>query len=157
MGNQIGAMNINLAKRYFKVLFLETFIIGMLVATLLFSLREPLIRLFTDDKELTELCLSVMPFLCWFGIPLDSLPFTGGIRALGLQNMASVVSICVYYLISLPLGAIFAFGCDLKLNGFWYGQYTGVAVQCIALAIILMRADWRRLAVDAQHRRQQSS
>mmetsp|Transcript_44334 Transcript_44334/g.58811 ORF Transcript_44334/g.58811 Transcript_44334/m.58811 type:complete len:117 (+) Transcript_44334:81-431(+) len=116
-------MNISLAKRYIKVIFWETLVIGILLATLLFTLRERLFGLFTQDKQLIELCLSVMPFFCWYGIIVDSClqTFQGGVRALGIQNLASIVAICSYYLISLPLAYVFAFVLDLKLLGCWYG------------------------------------
>lgn len=86
IGNQIGAMNIPLAKRYAKIIFCETVAIGILVSILLFTLRERIVGIFTSDPALTSLCLSVFPFYCIYGNNIDSMlmPFQGMIRALGI-------------------------------------------------------------------------
>ena len=70
-----------------------------------------------------ELSLAVMPFFCWYGIPIDAAlqSLQGAVRALGIQTIGSIVAICSYYLVSLPLAYVFAFLLDLKLRGFWYG------------------------------------
>ena len=95
----------------------------MILATVLFTAKASIFGLFTKDQELLELCFGVLPFFCWYGIPVDSClqSFQGGIRALGLQNLASVVAICSYYVISLPLAYVFGFSLGLKLPGCWYG------------------------------------
>ena len=87
IGNKIGAMNIALAKRYTKVLFVETFIMGFIIATALFLCRYQILNLFTNgDAELMELSLAVMPFFCYYGIPIDAALQTlqGAVRALGI-------------------------------------------------------------------------
>lgn len=106
------------------MLFVETFIIGLIVATALYASRYQLLELFVNgDQELLDLSLAVMPFFCWYGVPVDAALQTlqGGVRALGIQTIGSVVAICSYYLVSLPLAYVLAFVLDLKLKGFWYG------------------------------------
>ena len=87
IGNKIGAMDVASAKRYTKVLFVETFIIAMIVATALFTGRYQIFNLFMNgDKELMDLSLAVMPFFCFYGIPIDAALQTlqGAVRALGI-------------------------------------------------------------------------
>ena len=50
----------------------------------------------------------------------------GPVRALGLQSKGACISLSSYYIVSVPLAAIFAFWCDWKIYGLWSGFYVGV-------------------------------
>ena len=45
-------MNIPLAKRYIKVIFWETLVISMILATVIYTAKAPIFGLFTKDEEL---------------------------------------------------------------------------------------------------------
>ncbi len=57
IGNQIGRLNIDQAKRYAVIIFCESSAFGILVSVLLYLSRKQVTALFTDDDELAEISL----------------------------------------------------------------------------------------------------
>ena len=85
IGNQIGALNVPLAKKYAKAVLFNSLLIACLVSILFYVYRLPIIRLFTDDSDLTSILLSVIPMYCIFNL-FDSIIMViqGCVRALGI-------------------------------------------------------------------------
>lgn len=111
--------------------------------------RETVTALFTSDPRLTEITLSMYPFLCLYANLVDSMqmPFQGMVRALGIQTLASLVAVACYYILSVPLSCVFAFVSDLGIFGLWLGLYCGVTMQFFIMIFITVRADWTQLAI----------
>ena len=68
VGNQIGANNVPLAKRYAKVIFCLALAVGCLNATVMFTWREAIASLFTSDRVQIDLIVSAVPSLCIFAL-----------------------------------------------------------------------------------------
>lgn len=49
VGNQIGAMNVNLAKRYARYTFVQAYTVAGLVSLFLFVYRYEIVTMFTQD------------------------------------------------------------------------------------------------------------
>ena len=61
IGNQIGALNISLAKRYTMVLICLSMATGITLLIVVFTSRAAVINLFTNDQVLMDLCMSAFP------------------------------------------------------------------------------------------------
>ena len=86
IGNQIGAMNVDLAKKYTGVIAINGFIVVSIVSVCLFVFRFEIIKLFTSDETLTSTVLTLIPITCGIFIYIDA-PLTilqGCVRALGI-------------------------------------------------------------------------
>ena len=72
IGNQIGAVNVPLAKRYHKVIFCLCLTSGIIISILLFKYNTVLIKLFTEDQILIDLSKTVFGVLC-YGVVIDGM------------------------------------------------------------------------------------
>lgn len=73
IGNLIGAQDISQAKKYAHVIFWESLALGGLVSLMLYLSRHKVTALFTSDPKLTEIALSMYPFLCLCANIVDSM------------------------------------------------------------------------------------
>ena len=148
IGNQIGAMNVVLAKRYSAIIACETLCVALLVSTLLFSVRVQLIGMFTNDEALASICLSVCPFYFFVGNLIDALMVSlqGIVRALGIQRLAFFITAANLYLVSVPFAYVLGFVAQLQVKGLWYGQYCGVFTLTVSLLLALWRTEWEHCA-----------
>ena len=62
------------------------------------------------------------------------------------------MAIASYYLVSVPLACLLAFVAMMDIAGLWIGLYLGEVVQFVVLLTIILRADWRQLAVKSKLR-----
>ena len=61
IGNSIGESNEELAKRYYKLISTCVLCLHLVLATFLIGVRNPLIALFTDQADVRDLALQLMP------------------------------------------------------------------------------------------------
>ena len=61
---------------------------------------------------------------------------------MSLQQIASYMALAVYWLIGLPLSAIFAFKCDFGVRGLLAGFLVATALQALAYLGILLKTNW---------------
>ena len=85
IGNCIGAQNVPLAKRLFKLISCVTEFVILLMAAMTFCFRDQIVACFTDDKELAQLTSQIIIIAAYL-FPLDGTQgyLQGPIRALGL-------------------------------------------------------------------------
>mmetsp|Transcript_22253 Transcript_22253/g.29801 ORF Transcript_22253/g.29801 Transcript_22253/m.29801 type:complete len:102 (-) Transcript_22253:110-415(-) len=76
----------------------------------------------------------------------------GPIRAMGLQKMASYMALACYWLLGLPLSALFSFKFEFGVAGLLGGFLTATALQSISYMLILLRTDWQDVADKAVDR-----
>ena len=84
--------------------------------------RKSIASVFTDEVQVQTLTASVMIILSVANL-FDGLQCycQGPIRALGLQSKAAFIALGCYYIVSIPLAAIFAFWCGWSVYGLWGG------------------------------------
>ena len=64
IGNQVGAMNVNLAKKYAKTSTANSLLNATLVSLTLYLFRYQIIELFTSDATLIDILISLIPITC---------------------------------------------------------------------------------------------
>lgn len=77
---------------------------------------------------------------------------SGPIRALGLQDKAGYLTLASYWLVGLPLAAIFAFKCDFGVTGLLGGLMFGTILHALSYLVLLLRANWQVIADAAIER-----
>lgn len=99
---------------------------------------EALIRLFTNDKALLEVCQPIVYILCFFQV-FDGLQvaLAGVFRGIKKTKVVMISNFIGYWLVSIPLGCFLAFKMHLNLLGFWYGLFCAAIVICSIMSINL--------------------
>lgn len=62
----------------------------------------------------------------------------------GWQVKFSLVNIICYYVISLPIAALFGFKFKLGVEGIWGAMLFGYFLQTITLFLIILGANWHK-------------
>ncbi|KAJ2689807.1 ethionine resistance protein [Coemansia spiralis] len=136
------------------------YIIGVASSLLLFAYRRSWGYIFTDDRQVAEICAHLMPFFAavqtWDGMN----GVTGGIlRALGKQGLGAMLAFPAFWILGTPLGFYLALGpAHLEIVGLWLG----LAAAVIAFSLpqqwyILFRVDWRHEVKECLGRLDRSS
>ncbi|KAJ1735667.1 ethionine resistance protein [Coemansia biformis] len=122
------------------------YIIGIVSSLLLFWYRRGWGYIFTDDRQVAELCAHLMPYFAAVQTYDGMNGVTGGImRALGKQGLGAMLAFPAFWLLGIPLGFYLAIGPPrLEVVGLWLG----LAAAVIAFSLpqqwyILFRVDWR--------------
>lgn len=73
---------------------------------------------------------------------------SGIIRGLGRQSYGSIYTMFCYYILGLPLAAIFAFKLDMGITGLWLGMTIGCIVLDVGFYAIIQCPDWHKIAEE---------
>ncbi|OQR85021.1 Multidrug/Oligosaccharidyl-lipid/Polysaccharide (MOP) Flippase Superfamily [Achlya hypogyna] len=149
IGSSLGAKNHVQAKEIAKVAYTICACGTIVTATALVLARHALPRVFMNDSEIIELTSSIL----LFAIPghmLDGVNAVshGVFHGMGLQAKATIINGIAFYIVGIPLAAVFGFVCDWTLKGLWVGIALGSLTCCVLYAIWLYRLDWAKLADD---------
>lgn len=120
IANLIGATLSDAAKTAGMVAFVASFGIGLLNVTLLSSLRNYIAPLFTNDDDVIQVVVGVLPLCAAFQL-FDALAACcGGIlRGIGRQEIGGYVNLISYYAIGLPISFFTGFRLGWGLYGLW--------------------------------------
>lgn len=101
---------------------------------------EFLVRLFTQDAELVQVCIPVVAMLCLFqvfdGLQVALAGVFKGIKQTGVVMIANFIA---YWLVSIPLGCLLGLKLKLNLLGFWYSLAVSAIVLCTIMLVTLLR------------------
>ena len=67
--------------------------------------------------------------------------FNGVIRGLGKQKIASIITVCVYYIIGLPLAGVLGFKADLTVYGLQIAIRVACTLQLFAFLYVIMKSE----------------
>ncbi|KAH3663503.1 hypothetical protein OGAPHI_004904 [Ogataea philodendri] len=113
---------------------------------LMLTLRKWLPLIFTSDPEVIAEARKLFVV-----VALNELGDTGNaifsclLRGQGRQRVCSVLNLCAYYILAVPLELLFAFGMGCGALGLWYGVVIGVCTMAAAEAVLVHRTDWQRV------------
>ena len=147
IGNCIGANNVPLAKRFFKLI--NYFVASMIfmLCSITFLAREAIAACFSNDEDVREMATTLIMLAALMHFFRGSQAYLQGpIRAMGLQKRASYFAIASYWLIAIPLSAIFAFKLNIGVIGLSIGLFFGVVFQACSYLSIVLRQDWQEIA-----------
>ncbi|KXN71894.1 hypothetical protein CONCODRAFT_5315, partial [Conidiobolus coronatus NRRL 28638] len=102
-----------------------------------------LARLFTQDPEIIDYSVSLLPYVAGFQI-FEGFSTIGGflLRGQGRHNIGAIINAMGYYLISIPLGFFLAFKMSIGLSGFYIGMTVTLIATSSSLIYTIVTADY---------------
>lgn len=144
IGNYLGEKNAQASKRTAQTAIWFAVGIEIVNATLLISLRNYIPLIFTNVPEVQEMAAAVFPLAAAFQIFDGIAAVCGGIlRGCGRQKIGAAYNLVAYYMIGLPLAALFAFVLELSIMGLWLGLAVALASASIFASFLVLRTNWR--------------
>lgn len=103
--------------------------------------------LFTNDKELINVCVPIIYMLCFFQV-FDGLQaaFAGIFRGLKKTEIIMLGNFISFWLIALPLGCILALHFKLNLLGFWCALIVAAIILCLIMYCNLLK-EYRKMDI----------
>ena len=112
----------------------------------LYLCRKYIVSFFTTDIEVETIAAQFVIYVCVYqlsdGIQGISM---GVLRGFQDVKIIPVISLIVYFVISIPIGCVFAFVMSCGYNGLWYGYIIGLTLAAIYFYIRVKR-DIRQIA-----------
>ncbi|XP_064621715.1 multidrug and toxin extrusion protein 1-like [Lineus longissimus] len=153
VGHLLGANRPEQAKRAVIAGYTTIWGIALILISLMVGLRYHLPMLFSSDKEVIELSVSLLPILALYHIfDCTAGVSTGILRGCGRQTLGAAIIFLGTYVIGLPAGISLMLLTDLRSAGFWWGMTAGMSCQAVLLFLNVYRTDWVKEAYMAQIR-----
>ncbi|XP_064640620.1 multidrug and toxin extrusion protein 1-like [Lineus longissimus] len=153
VGQHLGAMRTDLAKRAIYVTFCFVWCIGVVTIVLMLSLKDYIPFAFSNDPEVVNSAANVIPILALYHIFDGTCAAAGGIlRGYGKQRVAAIIVFVGVYLVGLPVGIPLMFMTDLLSAGYWWGLTIALVVETLPFMIYIYRTDFDKEAQLAQIR-----
>lgn len=101
---------------------------------------EILVKLFTKDKALIDVCIPIVYVLCFFQV-FDGLQvaLAGIFRGMKKTSTVMIANFISYWLVSIPLGCYFGLQLKLNLLGFWYSLGISAVVLCSIMMFVMLK------------------
>ncbi|KAF8111346.1 hypothetical protein N665_0076s0321 [Sinapis alba] len=153
VSNELGAGNPQVAKLAVYVTVSIAVAEGIVVVTVLLSIRKILGRAFSSDPKIISYAASMIPIVAC-GNFLDGLQcvLSGVARGCGWQKIGACVNLGSYYLVGVPLGLVLGFHFHIAGRGLWLGIVTALAVQVLCLSLVTIFTNWDKEAKKATNR-----
>ncbi|KAJ8766770.1 hypothetical protein K2173_007837 [Erythroxylum novogranatense] len=152
VGNELGA------GRPVKARLATVVAIGIALVTSLFGLlwttlgREPWVKVFTEDRDVLELTMIVLPII---GVcELANCPQTtscGILRGSARPSIGAGINFYSFYLVGAPVAIVLAFVWKLGFLGLCYGLLTAQITCVVSILVVIYKTDWERESLKAQH------
>ncbi|KAF7559873.1 hypothetical protein G7046_g4296 [Stylonectria norvegica] len=145
IGHLIGAGLVTDARRAVLLYALVFMAVGVFDGVFLFSLRNHLGAIFSEDPLVNEIASNAMLAVGAFQV-IDAIicGCNGVLRGLGRQSIAAWVVFGVNYLIAVPLAIWLELGSlRMELNGVWMGLGLGMIMIAVIECAYLKRIDWQ--------------
>jgi MATE family multidrug resistance protein len=153
IANLIGASLSDAAKVSSKVGLVAAAIVGVVNSILLLALRKYIPYVFTNDPEVVELVITVLPLCAAFQL-FDALAAScnGILRGLGRQEFGGYVNLVCYYAIAMPISFGLGFGLKLGLAGLWAGPAIALGLVGAIESVFIYHTNWEKAVEAAQKR-----
>ncbi|CAI0626800.1 unnamed protein product [Linum tenue] len=152
VGNELGAGRPERARLAAVVA------IGVALLSSLFGLlgttlgREAWGRVFTEDKEVLELTMIVLPII---GVcELANCPQTtscGILRGSARPGIGAGINFYSFYLVGAPVAVVLAFVWKLGFVGLCYGLLAAQVACVVSILVVVYKTDWEREAMKAKY------
>lgn len=150
IGHAVGVADIKAARTISKVSFFFGLCISCFNFLVLAIGRGKLAKVFTEDKDVIKLATSLLLLVAINQIcDVMNVVGAGILRGQGRQKIGSILNLCCYYLIALPLAIMLGVHTKLRLHGLWLGIISGVASLAIAEFTCVFRTNWSKVVVEA--------
>ena len=141
-GNAIGAMNVRLAKKSFRLILATEIAINTVILLILSVFRRQIALLYApNDEDLYELLMTLLPLagfimLAFLGTIL------GVLNALHLVAEAAIIVVVTQWVITLPVGLYVVYYTPYGVKGLFLTQAIGMTLQIICCLVLTETADW---------------
>ncbi|KAG0592969.1 hypothetical protein KC19_1G294200 [Ceratodon purpureus] len=153
VANELGAGKAHAARSVVAVsLFIAT-VYGIVMASLIFSLRDVWGWAFSNDSEVVQHVAHTAPYLAVIAaLYALGAALTGVLRGIGWQRAGAVANLGAYYIVGLPVAFVSLFVFHTDSRGIWLGMGCGLVTQIITLLSIILCPNWDQLAQEAMLR-----
>lgn len=126
-----GAKKFKSLKQYANIALLLSASFMAFSAVIVATAPGVVTSLFTNDKELINVCVPIIYMLCFFQV-FDGLQaaFAGIFRGLKKTEIIMLGNFISFWLIALPLGCILGLYFKFNLIGFWYALIIAAIILC---------------------------
>lgn len=120
---------------------------GLLLTSTLFMIGKNITTWLTTDVTLQNMVNKVIPLVGLGNIVMNfALICWNLVGAQGRYRLATSVVLLSRWLVTIPIAAVFAYALTLDLKGMMAAVIIGFDAAGMALAFVLIRTDWPRLA-----------
>jgi len=141
IGHAYGERNFGLIKTFAKVAILFSISFSILTGSIFFFFPEPLVALFTSEREVLEWGGRLLFYVACFQL-FDGTQVTqaGVLRGLNITRAAFLAVFFGYWIVGLPIGYYLGFTHQFEAIGFWQGLTISLAVVAVMLGFVLKNA-----------------
>ncbi|KAL8493545.1 hypothetical protein ACS0TY_024658 [Phlomoides rotata] len=143
VANELGRGDAKATKFSIKVLITTSLVISILFWVLCLVFGNKLGYIFTNDEEVAR-TVADLSLLLAFSMLLNGIyPVLSGVAiGAGLQTKVAVINLVCYYVIGIPIGAVFGYVFKLQVKGIWLGMMSGVVTQTFAISFMTWKTNW---------------
>ncbi|CAN1356199.1 Protein DETOXIFICATION 40 [Linum perenne] len=156
VSNELGAGHPKSASFSVMIVTWSSFIIAVIAAIIVMSLRDVLSYVFTEGEAVAAAVSDLSPFLAATLILNGIQPVLSGAIGVavgcGWQAFVAYVNVGCYYIIGVPAGALLGFTFNLGAKGIWSGMIGGTFLQTVILIWTTYRTDWKHEVEKAKDR-----
>ncbi|KAL4310234.1 hypothetical protein GQ457_01G000240 [Hibiscus cannabinus] len=153
VSNELGAGRPRAAKFSIVVTVLTSLAVGITFAVVILATKHDFPKLFSDKPPVIKAASKLDYFLAATIFLNSILPVLHGVAVgAGWQAYVGLINIVCYYLFGIPAGAVLGFKFNLRVQGIWSGMLVGTVLQTTILLFLMLRATWRKEAVQAEER-----
>ena len=153
VGNALGAGDAHRAEIASNLTLASGAIISFVNMGFLLTFRTKLPLLFTTDVGIVEKAQHLLLIATAFQLPDAINACNQGIfRGSGRQSLSALYNFVAFYIIGLPLGYVLGIKMGFGVEGLWLGITTSLFTIALGSAIVVLRSDWKKLALDASLR-----
>lgn len=140
VGNAVGAGNKTLAFDISKLSLKIIVCIELFMGVILYFGGTYFAGLFTNDGSVLSICQLSMSFMAFF-VLVDGIfaVISGILRGAGKQAIGAVTNICSFYLVGLPVAALFCFKTDFGVPGLLMGMSIAASLQDVIVTTYIFR------------------
>ncbi|KAD0533607.1 hypothetical protein E3N88_37245 [Mikania micrantha] len=153
VGNELGAGNPKAAAFSVFTVTSVSFVIALVEAMIVLSLRHIISYAFTSGKTVANAVSELCPLLAITIILNGIQPVLSGVAVgCGWQTYVAYVNVGCYYIVGVPLGFLLGFHFNLGVKGIWSGMIGGTGMQTLILLWSTFRTDWSKEVEKAEKR-----
>jgi MATE family multidrug resistance protein len=153
VGNALGAGDAHRAEIASNLTFACGAILSLVNVALLLSFRNKLPWIFTSDLDIIEKAQTLLLITVAFQFSdAFNACVQGVFRGSGRQALAAKYNFIAFYIIGIPLGYDMGVREGLGVEGLWLGITAGLFSIAIGGTFVVLRSDWKKLALEANSR-----
>ncbi|XP_078433572.1 protein DETOXIFICATION 18-like [Wolffia australiana] len=151
VANELGAGNVDKAKKAVKVTLTLSIIFSMTFILFLIFGHNAWAHFFTNSRIIRTEFVQMVPFLST-SILLDSVQgvLSGVSRGCGWQHLAAWTNLVSFYVFGMPIAIVLGFVVELHAKGLWAGIICALFIQVCVLSIIVLRTEWSRVQLSVE-------